>query len=278
MTKAHTITIQAGDTWWKAETTMGTFDKMAGFNWTNKGLTTNEIKAFKKGEVKPDVDQAEDAPKTDVDTEKVADAVLTEEDKAALADGKDISVKVKVANADETTEEAVKEKIAAVIKGSTIGKLFDITIEKTVDGVSTEVKETKNAIQFTVAIPESLVNTDATKERTYAIVRIHNGEAKEVTPITVENGTITFSTSEFSTYAIVYTDADKTPGTPSTPDTPSADNGNNSGSTTGDANTTPSSPSTGDMAMRTIMPLAAVMGIALLGAAYVLMARTKKED
>ena len=278
MTKAHTITIQAGDTWWKAETTMGTFDKMAGFNWTNKGLTTNEIKAFKKGEVKPDVDQAEDAPKTDVDTEKVADAVLTEEDKAALADGKDISVKVKVANADETTEEAVKEKIAAVIKGSTIGKLFDITIEKTVDGVSTEVKETKNAIQFTVAIPESLVNTDATKERTYAIVSIHNGEAKEVTPITVENGTITFSTSEFSTYAIVYTDADKTPGTPSTPDTPSADNGNNAGSTTGDANTTPSSPSTGDMAMRTIMPLAAVMGIALLGAAYVLMARTKKED
>ena len=186
MTKAHTITIQAGDTWWKAETTMGTFDKMAGFNWTNKGLTTNEIEAFKKGEVKPDVDQAEDAPKTDVDKEKVADAVLTEEDKAALADGKDISVKVKVANADETTEEAVKEKIAAVIKGSTIGKLFDITIEKTVDGVSTEVKETKNAIQFTVAIPESLVNTDATKERTYAIVRIHNGEAKEVTPITVE--------------------------------------------------------------------------------------------
>ena len=287
MTKAHTITIQAGDTWWKAETTMGTFDKMAGFNWTNKGLTTNEIEAFKKGEVKPDVDQAKDAPKTDVDTEKVADAVLTEEDKATLADGKDISVKVKVANADETTEEAVKEKIAAVIKGSTIGKLFDITIEKTVDGVSTEVKETKNAIQFTVAIPESLVNTDATKERTYAIVRIHNGEAKEVTPITVENGTITFSTSEFSTYAIVYTDADKTPGTPgtpstpgipSTPDTPSADNGNNAGSTTGDANTTPSSPSTGDMAMRTIMPLVTVMGIALIGAAYVLMTRTKKED
>ena len=289
MTKAHTITVQAGDTWWKAETTMGTFDKMAGFNWTNKGLTTNEIKAYKAepGKVDTDIEQKEDVPKTTVDTSKVADAVLTEEDKAALADGKDISVKVKVANADETTEEAVKEKIAAVIKGSTIGKLFDITIEKTVDGVSTEVKETKNAIQFTVAIPESLVNTDATKERTYAIVRIHNGEAKEVTPITVENGTITFSTSEFSTYAIVYTDADKTPGTPgtpstpstpSTPDTPSADNGNNAGSTTGDANTTPSSPSTGDMAMRTIMPLTAVMGIALLGAAYVLMARTKKED
>ena len=165
MTKAHTITVQAGDTWWKAETTMGTFDKMAGFNWTNKGLTTNEIKAYKAepGKVDTDIEQKEDVPKTTVDTSKVADAVLTEEDKAALADGKDISVKVKVANADETTEEAVKEKIAAVIKGSTIGKLFDITIEKTVDGVSTEVKETKNAIQFTVAIPESLVNTECDK-------------------------------------------------------------------------------------------------------------------
>ncbi len=38
------------------------------------------LRLFKKGEVKPDVDQAEDAPKTDVDTNKVADAVLTEED------------------------------------------------------------------------------------------------------------------------------------------------------------------------------------------------------
>lgn len=32
---AHTVTIQAGDTWWKAETTMGAFDKMAGLT----GLT-----------------------------------------------------------------------------------------------------------------------------------------------------------------------------------------------------------------------------------------------
>ena len=36
----HTITIQAGDTWWKAATTMGTFDKMASYNWTVKGIST----------------------------------------------------------------------------------------------------------------------------------------------------------------------------------------------------------------------------------------------
>ena len=37
-TKSHTITVQAGDTWWKAAKTMGNFDKMASYNWTVKGL------------------------------------------------------------------------------------------------------------------------------------------------------------------------------------------------------------------------------------------------
>ena len=39
LTKPHTITVQAGDTWWKAEDGMGSYDKMAGFNWTVKGLS-----------------------------------------------------------------------------------------------------------------------------------------------------------------------------------------------------------------------------------------------
>ena len=39
LTKSHTITVQAGDTWWKAEEGMGSYDKMAGFNWTVKGLS-----------------------------------------------------------------------------------------------------------------------------------------------------------------------------------------------------------------------------------------------
>ena len=40
LTKDHTFTIQAGDTWWKAAQTMGTYDKMAGFNWTVEGIST----------------------------------------------------------------------------------------------------------------------------------------------------------------------------------------------------------------------------------------------
>lgn len=40
LTKEHTFTVQAGDTWWKAAQTMGSYDKMAGYNWTVKGIST----------------------------------------------------------------------------------------------------------------------------------------------------------------------------------------------------------------------------------------------
>ena len=40
LTKDHTFTIQAGDTWWKAAQTMGSYDKMAYYNWTVKGIST----------------------------------------------------------------------------------------------------------------------------------------------------------------------------------------------------------------------------------------------
>ncbi|MDO5403321.1 MAG: hypothetical protein Q4F11_07765, partial [Eubacteriales bacterium] len=53
LTKDHTFTVQAGDTWWKAETVMGNFDKMAGFNWTAKGIST-ELKAETQQPVDPE--------------------------------------------------------------------------------------------------------------------------------------------------------------------------------------------------------------------------------
>jgi len=41
LSKDHTFTVQAGDTWWRAATTMGSYDKMACYNWTNEGLSTS---------------------------------------------------------------------------------------------------------------------------------------------------------------------------------------------------------------------------------------------
>lgn len=53
LTKEHTFTIQAGDSWWKAEQTMGNFDKMADFNWTVKGISTSRIDNIPAGPTEP---------------------------------------------------------------------------------------------------------------------------------------------------------------------------------------------------------------------------------
>ena len=65
-TDIHTVTIQAGDTWWKAETTMGAFDKMAGFNWTNKGLSAT-VENYKPEPGKPDDGKKDDTTVTTPD-------------------------------------------------------------------------------------------------------------------------------------------------------------------------------------------------------------------
>lgn len=76
---AHTVTIQAGDTWWKAETTMGAFDKMAGFNWTNKGLSTT-VENYKPEPGKPDDGKKDDTTVTKPDDGKKDDTTVTTPD------------------------------------------------------------------------------------------------------------------------------------------------------------------------------------------------------
>lgn len=78
-TDIHTVTIQAGDTWWKAETTMGAFDKMAGFNWTNKGLSTT-VENYKPEPGKPDDGKKDDTTVTKPDDGKKDDTTVTTPD------------------------------------------------------------------------------------------------------------------------------------------------------------------------------------------------------
>ena len=55
---------------------------------------------------------------------------------------------------------------------------------------------------FKVAIP-----TDLIKEgREYFIIRIHNGLAEKLDTTLNEDGTLSFSTDKFSTYALAYAD------------------------------------------------------------------------
>ena len=293
---AHTVTIQAGDTWWKAETTMGAFDKMAGFNWTNKGLST-AVENYKPEPGKTDtkLDSDKDAPAVSVDSDKVNDAILTDDDKKAIEAGKNVDVKISVTDAANKVSSDAKAAIEDALKAAAdknasvkVGQYLDISIKKTVGGEKpTDVKETAKKISFTVDIPETMKNTDKNVSRTYYIIRMHDNKAEVIATASqaeVESGKITFATDKFSTYALAYADAyvkpddgkkdDTTvtkPDDGKTDDTTvtTPDNGNNAaddaatGSTT---DTTDTTPKTGDTNASMWM-LLAIMGMA--GIAFV---------
>lgn len=91
-----------------------------------------------------------------------------------------------------------------------------------VDGTTVKeaaLAETGTPVQFTVALDDSFINTNNTVDRTYQVVRIHEGKV-DVLPATFdpETKTITFESDKFSTYALMYTDTPKASKTPVTSD------------------------------------------------------------
>ena len=229
---AHTVTIQAGDTWWKAETTMGAFDKMAGFNWTNKGLSA-AVENYKPEPGKTDTKIDNDT--VSVDKEEVENAILTDDDKKALEAGQNVDIKISVTDASNEVSADAKIAIEAALKAAAdkdasvnVGQYLDISIKKTVGEASSDVTETAKAISFNVDIPETMKNADKNVSRTYYIIRMHDGKA-EVIPSSVENDKITFATDKFSTYALAYADASvkSDDGTNTNPDDSKKDDGTN---------------------------------------------------
>ena len=262
---------------------MGAFDKMAGFNWTNKGLST-AVENYKPepGKIDTKLDSDKDAPAVSVDSDKVNDAILTDDDKKAIEAGQNVDVKISVTDAANKVSSDAKAAIEDALKAAAdknasvkVGQYLDISIKKTVGGEKpTDVKETAKKISFTVDIPETMKNTDKNVSRTYYIIRMHDNKAEVIATASqaeVESGKITFATDKFSTYALAYADASvkqddgkKDDTTVTTPD-----NGNNAaddaatGSTT---DTTDTTPKTGDTNASMWM-LLAIMGMA--GIAFV---------
>lgn len=143
-------------------------------------------------------------------TKDLINAILTPEDKEALANGQTVAVEVKVDTKDAPTAQEtqqVQEKSA----GYSIGAYFDISISKTVGTTSTEVHETASAIEIQLTLPDDLINTNPNVRRTYKVVRIHeeNGNTLvDLLDVTYHAGynKLAFKSKLFSTYAVIYTD------------------------------------------------------------------------
>lgn len=137
---------------------------------------------------------------------------LTANELSEIANGADVDVILTVKDANKTITKASKETIILNTKGYTIGQYIDISLYKymVIDGNRDEgeaVHETSDKIKVSIEIPTELINKDSKINRTYYIVRNHDGKVEILKGVyNEETNTYTFETDCFSDYAIIYKD------------------------------------------------------------------------
>ncbi len=142
-----------------------------------------------------------------------------------------------IANVDEIvnevanamiTKEDVAEDTVALIEETVEGKynllsFYDVSLITVTenDDVIGYVTESENAVKVTLGLPGEMPELKEGFLRKYYVVRIHNGEATVISDVTDNgDGTVSFNSDKFSTYAIAYVDVEeeKTTSNPQTGD------------------------------------------------------------
>ena len=161
--------------------------------------------------VETDVNIDENAPEMNVEgiNEDVANAILTEEEKQAIDEGKEVKVYLEIIAVDEKTvptgDKTEIEKEAET-SGMKVGMYLDLSLLKQIgESEAIAVHDTDgNMIKVTITVPEELRSTNPIIKRTFYVVRVHNGETTVLGASTED--TVSFETDKFSTYSLMYKD------------------------------------------------------------------------
>lgn len=188
------------------------------------------------GEVKKDVDIAEDAPikKAELnnsisDLIKAESKIFSDEDKVDIQNGAGAEVWIeinKVENIDAEDKDKIETEAEKIMGENPNVTYFEVDLFKQVGTNPKEsISEPGVDISITITIPDELINNDSTVKREYKLIRLHE-ESDGTVKVDVINGDFnaetkefTFKTNKFSTYAIAYKDTAVTePSTPPTTD------------------------------------------------------------
>ena len=135
---------------------------------------------------------------------------ITADELVQIANGASVDIVLTVKEANAPDE--VKTAMAQAAKDYTIGQYLDISLFKymTVNGsqqAGVALHTTKDALTISVVVPDALINTNSAVNRTYCIVRNHEGTITVLdAAFDAANKTLTFKTDRFSVYAIAYKD------------------------------------------------------------------------
>ena len=156
---------------------------------------------------------------------------ITADELAQIADGANVDIALTVKEANVSAE--IKTAMAQAAKGCTIGQYLDISLFKymTVNGnqqAGVALHTTKDALTISVVVPDALIHTDSAVNRTYCIVRNHEGTITVLdAAFDAASKTLTFKTDRFSDYAIAYKDT----AVPSSGSNPGSNNSSNGSET-----------------------------------------------
>jgi len=195
-----------------------------------------------------------------VDTD---DIEFTEAEKEAIANGADVKIEVDVKNIADSVTAKDKNAVEGIISGNyVVGSYFDISIILSVGNDKRTITSTDKKIEFTIALPENLINTDSAVTRTYKIVRVHDGETTILdAAFDAATGKLTFKSDKFSTYAIIYSDA-KTEGSGGVIDKPSTSEPATGNPETGE------STATGDTTNSVVYVILMIMSVMALAGVF----------
>lgn len=158
------------------------------------------------GKPKPEekVEIAENVPETEV--KLPVDSLLTDADRQQIANGVNVEVKVNIQNADETVTQEERDAVISVVKQTQSQQVvlyLDIDLTKTVgEAEVAKIRETVEMITITITIPEEY----RAENRSYSVIRVHDGVATELLDLDSDPNTVTIQTDRFSVYALSYRD------------------------------------------------------------------------
>lgn len=229
---------------------------------TKPGDTTKPEDTTKPGEDKKTAETVQQETQSVVEqivagtvADSVVDEKTAEKVTEAMNNGKSVTSEIVVKEVEpneiaQDEKNAIEEKVTAELGADAKVQYFDVSIVlKAGDEELGTLNELQEEITITVAIPDEL----KAESRVYKVIRNHNGEITVLDTIVNEDGTISFKTDRFSTYAIAYADKEETNTNPNL-GTPSTDNNKdtntNTNTNTNQSNKTPSTdskvPQTGD--------------------------------
>ena len=254
--------------------------------------------AIGSGKVKVDVKSEGTVPPATLLTDKaellamlVNSGDITADELVQIANGASVDIVLTVKEANVSDE--VKTAMAQAAKGYTIRQYLDISLFKymTVNGsqqAGVPLHTTKDALTISVVVPDALINTNSAVNRTYCIVRNHEGTITVLDAAFDAAGkTLTFKTDRFSIYAIAYKDT----AVPSSGSNPGSNNSSNDSETkknevaaptpaptpasTSKPSTITAMPQTGDTSNPTLY--VALLVASLLGLAVVFVCKKRND-